>query len=153
MKNTPSLKKFSNSITYKIEAKESDYLFVNESQIDGSGKGLFTMIPIYKDEIITLFKGEILNDLESYARASRGEDGYFINLPDGTIMDSMNVKCFAKFANDALGIVKSKFKANSKITLNENGKVCIVAKRKILAGEEVFCSYGNEYWKNFKEKG
>ena len=103
-----------------IDAKELDYLYINESQIPGSGKGLFTAIPIYKDEIISVFKGEILSNIEAASRAKNGEDAYFINMPDGTILDSMKVKCFAKYANDALGSVKTTFKINSKITLDEN---------------------------------
>ena len=146
MKCTYRFKEYSNSTTYKIKAKESDYLYIRESQIPGSGNGLFTAIPLYKDEVISLFKGEILSDKKAHYRAINGEDRYFINMPDGTILDSMKVKCFAKFANDALGFVKTKYKINSKIKLDENGSVCIVASRYILTGEEIFCSYGKKYW-------
>jgi len=152
MKNASSFKQYSNSINYKIEAKEADYLYINESQIPNSGKGLFTAIPIYKDEIISVFKGKILSKKEAESRASNNNDAYFINMPDGTILDSMKVKCFAKYANDALGFVKSKYKINSKITLDENGNVCIVASRDIIMGEEIFCSYGKKYWKIQMEK-
>lgn len=151
MKNTSCFKKYSNSTTYKIEAKESDYLYIKESQIPGSGNGLFTAIPIYKDEVISIFKGKILSDEEAQNRAANAEDGYFINMPDGTILDSMKVKCFAKYANDALGFEKTKYKNNSKITLDENGNVCIVASRNISVGEEIFCSYGNKYWEKHSE--
>ncbi len=152
MKNNSSFKKYSNSTTYKIEAKEPDYLYIKESQIPGSGNGLFTAIPIYKDEVISIFKGKILSDKEAQYRVTNGEDGYFINMPDGTILDSMKVNCFAKYANDALGFVKTKFKNNSRITLDENGNVCIVANRNILVGEEIFYSYGNKYWKKYSER-
>jgi uncharacterized protein len=147
MKGAFRFKKYSNSTTYKIESNEIDYLYVRESQIPGSGNGLFTAISIYKDEVISIFDGEILSHKEAQRRATYGEDSCFINLPDGTIMDSMRVKCFAKYANDALGVVKTAFKINSKITLDENGNVCIVASRNILMGEEIFCSYGKAYWK------
>jgi len=152
MKTTPRFKQYSNSITCKIEAKEQDYLYVEESRIPGSGKGLFTAIPIYKDEVISVFKGEILSAKEAQSRVLNNEAGCFINLPDGTILDSMKVKCFAKYANDALGIVRTIHKNNAKITLDEGGTVCIVASRNIAAGKEIFCSYGNKYWKNMVEK-
>jgi len=151
MKNNSCFKKYSNSTTYKIEAKEPDYLYLKESHIPGSGNGLFTAIPINKDEVITIFKGKILSDKEAQYRATNG-DGYFINMPDGSILDSLKVKCFAKYANDALGFVKTKYKNNSKITLDENGNVCIVANRNILVGEEIFCSYGNKYWAKYSER-
>ena len=146
MTRTPRFKKYSNSTTYNIEAKEQDYLYIKESQIPGSGNGLFTAIAIYKDEVISVFKGEVLSGKEAQSRASNGNNSYSIDLPDGTILDSMNVNCFAKYVNDAMGSVKTTRKNNSKITLDEDGKVCIVANRKILVGEEIFCGYGNKYW-------
>lgn len=71
-----------------------------------------------------------------------------MNLPNGTILDCQNSNCFAKFANDAFGFYKSNFKNNCKITLNDNGNVCLVATRNIKDCEEVFCNYGKSYWKN-----
>jgi hypothetical protein len=148
MKSASCFKKYSNSDAYIIEAKEREYLYIKESQIPDAGDGLYTAIPIYKNEVISIFKGEILSDGEAQQRATRGNDAYFINMPDGSIMDSMNVKCFAKYANDALGVVETTHKNNAKITLDENGRVCIVATKRIPVEAEIFCSYGNGYWKN-----
>ena len=67
----------------KIEAPESDYLYIQDSQIPNAGKGLFTVIDIYPNEIISLFKGEILIDEEAQKRVSEGNDRYFINMLDG----------------------------------------------------------------------
>jgi uncharacterized protein len=131
----------------KIELPESDYLYIQQSQIANSGKGLFTAIAIYKDEIISLFLGEILTQKQAKIVAEQGNDKYFINLLDGTIMDSMNTNCFAKYANDASGFSKSDYKNNAKIALDENQNICLVATRKIKSGEEIFCSYGKKYWK------
>lgn len=141
---------YSTSLTYTIDAKEEDYLYVKESSIEGAGKGLFTAISIYKDEVICLFKGEHLSPKESLKRRLAGEDRYFINMVEGGIMDSMHVHCFAKYANDVVG---SGFKTNSKISLDEHDNVCLVATRKIAAGEEVFCSYGKRYWKGQSGSG
>ena len=131
----------------KIDALESDYLYKSESQIPDSGLGLYTAIDIYKDEIIAVFKGELLTDIQAKKRAKEGNNKYFINLLDGSILDSMHVKCFAKYANDALGSKNSSFKNNTRITLDDDNNVCIEAIRKINAGEELFCSYGKSYWK------
>ena len=76
-----------------------------------------------------------------------GDDKYFINMINGSIMDSMHVDCFAKYANDAEGYMKSDFKNNAKIGLDEDNNVCIIAKRNIKSGVEIFCGYGKEYWK------
>lgn len=134
----------------KIEAPESDYLYIQDSQITNAGKGLFTAIDIYPNEIISIFKGEILTDNEAQKRVSEGNDLYFINMLDGSILDSMNVDCFAKYANDAGAFSKSTFKNNSKITLDDDDNVCIVATKKIKSQQEIFCSYGVKYWKKHK---
>ena len=132
----------------KINAEESDYLYVKTSQLINSGNGLFTAIAIYKDEIIALFKGEILSDNESDARAKLGNNSYFMNLLNGSILDCMHIDGFAKYANDASGFSKSDFKNNAKITLDENQNVCLVAIKKIKSGDEIFCDYGKSYWKS-----
>jgi uncharacterized protein len=131
----------------KIDAPESDYLYISPSQIPAAGTGLYTSIKIYKDEVISVFKGEIITDDEARARAEKGNDKYFMNMLDGSIMDTMRVKCFAKYANDAKGISTSNFKNNSKIGLDEYDNVALIAIRKIKAGEEIFCGYGKKYWK------
>jgi len=135
------------SNTNIIEAAEADYLYILPSQIQGSGNGLFTAIKIYKDEIIAVFKGEILTDEQAQIRVQKHKDQYFINMLDGSIMDSKKTKCFAKYANDAKGFSISDFKNNARITLDENDNVCLIAIRAIKTGEEIFCSYGNKYWK------
>lgn len=130
-----------------IDASESDYLYIGQSQIPNSGNGLFTVIDLFKDETISVFKGEILNDIEAKNREEEGLDQYFINLLDGSIMDSRKVDCFAKYANDAEGFSKSSFTNNATITLDEDDNVCIAALKDLKANEEVFCSYGKRYWK------
>lgn len=130
-----------------IESAESDYLYKALSQLPNSGNGLFTAINIYKDETISIFKGKILTDSQAKKTVLNGKDQYFINMLDGTIMDSMNTPCFAKYANDVNGSFDSEFKNNAKIGLDEENNVCVIAIRKIVSGEEIFCSYGKKYWK------
>lgn len=132
--------------TNKIEAPEADYLYVNTSQLPNSGNGLYTAIPIYKDEVIAKFEGEIINAAQAEARVDKGIDKYFVNLLDGSTMDSMHVTCFAKYANDVKGSTQSVFRNNAKIALDDNDEVCLIATKNIKAGEEIFCSYGKSYW-------
>ena len=133
----------------KIAAKESDYLYVSKSRIVAAGDGLFTSIKIYENEVIAIYKGVILSDEEAATRVKDNMDHYFINLLDGTIMDSLDVKGFAKYANDAEGLSITPFDNNAKITLDEDGKVCLVAIRDIKIGEEIFCGYGKKYWTHY----
>lgn len=131
----------------KIQAEESDYLYIQTSQLPNSGNGLFTAIDIYKDEIISIFKGEILSDIEADSRAKNNANQYFMNLHNGSILDCKNTDCFAKYANDASGFSKSDYKNNAKITLDDNNNVCLIAIRKIKSKDEIFCDYGKRYWK------
>ncbi len=131
----------------KIEAPESAYLYITLSQIPFAGQGLYTLIDIYKEEIIAKYKGRILTSDQIKFRVERGRDQYFINLPNGSILDSMDHKCFSKYANDATGKSVSSFKNNAKITLDDEDHVCLIALRNIKSGEEIFCSYGSSYWK------
>lgn len=135
-----------------IDARESEYLYIQTSQLPNAGKGLFSSIDIFKDEVICLFKGEKLTDKEAAKRAKNKEDGYFINMLDGTILDSKHVSCFAKFANDSQGFKKSPFPYNAEIGLNDDEEVCLIAIKKIKTGEEIFCSYGKKYWQKFKKQ-
>jgi SET domain-containing protein len=135
-----------------IEVKEKDYLYIQTSQLPNAGKGLFTSIDIFKDEVIAIFKGEVLTDKEASNRAKNKADGYFINMLDGTILDSKNTPCFAKYANDSQGLKKTSYAYNAEISLNDDEKVCLIALKKIKPREEIFCSYGKKYWQKFKKE-
>ncbi|MBP9792937.1 MAG: SET domain-containing protein-lysine N-methyltransferase [Flavobacterium sp.] len=111
---------------------------------------MFTAIKIYKDEIISVFKGEVLNQSEILKREAKKEDKYFMVLLNGSVLDCMHTDCFAKYANDASGFSKSAFKNNAKITLDDNDNVCLVATSTIKVGQEIFCSYGQKYWRKHK---
>ena len=114
--NIKKLKESTINSPIKIEAPESEYLYIETSQLANAGKGLFTAIKIYKEDIISIFKGEILTETQAELRVKTNQDQYFINMIDGTIMDSMNVNCFAKYANDAEAFENPQFKNNAKIS-------------------------------------
>lgn len=133
--------------------QEAEFLVVKPSQIPDSGRGLFLLTARKQGELVALFRGEVLTYEQAEQRAAKGEDGYFINMANGTILDSMYVECFAKYANDAHGFKKTRFKNNAQIQLSGRGDIaCLVALRDIKEGEEVFTAYGRKYWKNFKAK-
>jgi len=111
---------------------------------------LYTAIDIYEQEIISLFKGEVLSSQAADQRVERGEDQYFIVLLDGSILDSMHADCYAKYANDSNGSVDGTHSNNAQITLDDEDNVCIVATDSIKAGEEIFCGYGKAYWAKHK---
>ena len=133
----------------KIDAPESDYLYVQSSQIPDAGNGLFTAVAIYKDEMIAVFKGEMLTQNQAKQRAKIGNDRYFIMMPDGQTLDSMPIDCFAKYANDVSVNLETTFKNNAKIAFDDENQIGLIALRRIAAGEEIFCAYGKTYWKKW----
>ena len=134
-----------------IPLAEADYLYSALSGLPGAGQGLFTAIPLYKDEVIAIFHGERLSAKEAKDRAAQGLDRYFMELPDGTTLDAMGIVGFAKFANDVYGTPGSALRNNAVITLDDGGRVCLRATRRILAGQEVLCGYGKRYWARHRE--
>ena len=112
-----------------------------------AGQGLYTALKIYKSEIISIFRGEILSKIEAEIRIKKNMDRYFINMIDGTIMDSINTDCFAKYANDAAGFQNFEFKNNAEIGLDDENNICLIATKNIKPSDEIFCSYGKQYWK------
>lgn len=129
-----------------IDAPEVDYLYVRTSHIAGAGLGLFTVIPIHRGEVVAVYRGERFFDAEARLRASRGADAYFVTLVDGSTLDSMHSDCFAKYANDVEGPANSHLRNNAVITLDDSGRPCVMATRRIHAGGEVYVGYGKAYW-------
>lgn len=134
-----------------IPLAEEEFLYTGVSGLPGAGQGLFTAVTLYKDEVIAIFRGERLSLKEAGARADRGLDRYFMELPDGTTLDAMGVQGFAKFANDAKGSSGTVLRNNAVIALDDGGHVCLRAKRRIRVGEEVLCDYGKRYWQRHAE--
>ena len=99
--------------------------------------------------MIAIFTGDILNDSQATECSEKRNDRYFIMMPDGSTLDSMNSDCFAKYANDASVNSETNSKNNSKIAFDDEGQVGLIALRKIKSGEEIFCSYGKVYWKKW----
>ena len=126
-----------------ILAPEMDYLYTTLSSIKDAGQGLFTAIKIYKDEIISVYTGELLSSKESIRRAESNENQYFIALLSGKILDSKHTPGFAKYANDAH---LSLFQNNAKIALNDKNQAYLIATKNIAQYTEIFTSYGKAYW-------
>ncbi len=123
-------------------------LQVKESSIPNSGNGLFTLVDIPKDTQIVEFTGEEVTK-EEIKKLTGVRSNYLIEMSNGRIVDVYNSDSVAKYANDAeFGGGKN----NSEIQEYEDGKIWLVSTKKIKAGEEIFCSYGPEYWESWKKE-
>jgi SET domain-containing protein len=120
-------------------------LEVNTSNIPNSGQGLFTLVDIERGDLIAEFTGVEVSD-EEMEKLSGPRAHYLVSKSDGTTIDVYDSDSPAIKTNDARG---SKFRNNSEIQELENGEIWLVAKRRIRAGEEIFCDYGESYWENW----
>ena len=117
-------------------------LIVKQSQIKDSGKGLFTDKSFKKGDKIVEFVGKILTN-KQVDKLSDKQKEYLIEL--GKNKTLFVAGCKASYTNDA-SFGKTKFKNNSEIMIDEEGKVYLSATKTINAGDEIFTFYGKEYW-------
>lgn len=120
-------------------------LFVQPSTLEGAGNGLFTRIDIKKGTRIIEYKGKVTTWKE--VTSTGIFNGYVFYIKKNHVIDAKNYKKgIARFANDARGLTRKKGTVNNAEYVQESGRVFIEAKKNIAAGEEIFVSYGKEYW-------
>jgi SET domain-containing protein len=129
-------------------------LFIQESLIPGAGKGLFTDTLIKKGKIIIEYTGEKLTwaQCEKRNNEQEGLNGYFFFVSKNNCIDAQHtLDSLGRYANDAQGYKKVEgLKNNAEYQIIKR-KPYIIAKKNIKAGEEIFVSYGKEYWDVMKE--
>lgn len=126
-------------------------LLVKRSRLPNAGKGLFTTKFIPKDSRIIQYRGEVIGWSDYNERVKRGEDGYLFYFNRNYCIDAYNTPQYkARYANDAMGIVRIKGVRNNSYYETEGDKCFIVASRDIKAGEEIYCDYTRDYWKVIK---
>ncbi len=122
------------------------HLAIRKSQLPGAGKGLFTKIDIPKGTRIIEYKGRI--EAWKEVKDEDGHNGYLLRINWQTTINALPYKkAFGRYANDASGLVKVKGLRNNAEYVTEGRKCFIEAIRSINKGEEIFVSYGKEYWK------
>jgi SET domain-containing protein len=124
-------------------------LYVKKSKLPKAGKGLYTDAAIAKDEIVCEYEGEKVTWKECLRRneAMEGKGAYFFHINDRNCVDAQHTLwALGRYANDAAGPSKvTGLRNNAKYEVIK-GKPYIKATRNIKAGDEIFVSYGKEYW-------
>jgi uncharacterized protein len=124
---------------------------VKKSKIPGSGKGLFTKIDFKKGARIIEYLGEIITEKELDERAEKDIYGYAFYVSKKKCIDAYYTPNeLARFANDAKGITRVKGINNNCCYEIYKNRGWIKAEKDIKAGDEIFVSYGAEYWKDIK---
>ena len=126
-------------------------LVVKKSRLKGAGKGLFTTKPIPKGTRIVEYKGKVTTWEE--ASSGRSFNGYIYYVNKNHVIDAKKtLTALARYANDARGLSKIEgLSNNSKYVQDDDKRVYIESFRNIEAGDEIFVSYGKEYWDVVRE--
>ncbi len=126
------------------------HLFVKESTIPGSGKGLFTKIFIPKRTRIIEYKGKITTwkDVDH----QEGTNSYIYFVTKNHVIDGLPYKNeLARYVNDARGITRVKGITNNCQYVEEGFKIFVESIKNIPAGSEILVAYGKEYWDIMKK--
>ena len=127
-------------------------VWIRKSGIDGGGKGLHAARDFAKGDVVARYTGELI----PVPQRAAGQDGpandeggeYQLLLSEqgaGAIIDAARTNSAeGRMLNDARGSGKAN---NCTFSCNQQRKTAVVrALRKIKKGEELFVSYGPNYW-------
>ena len=127
----------------------AEHLYVGRSNIPGSGKGLFTRIPIAKGELIIEYTG-VIRKWEEVKDDPTNLYIYFIN-EDQVIDAKKSPGSLARYVNDAEGLTKVKGLVNNSVFVNIENRIYVRATKNIPAHSEILVEYGEGYWNTVKE--
>ncbi|MBC7934162.1 MAG: SET domain-containing protein-lysine N-methyltransferase [Rhizobacter sp.] len=125
-------------------------LFVKDSTLPNSGKGLFSKTFIPKGTYIIEYTGKVTSwkDVDH----EEGLNGYIYYLNRNHVINASKHKAaLARYANDARGLTKIKGLLNNAIYEHVDKKVFIRSTKNIDPGQEILVAYGKEYWDVIKE--
>jgi SET domain-containing protein len=126
-------------------------LVVKKSSLPDAGKGLFTKRDIKKGERFIEYLGEVVTEAELDRRAEKDIFGYAFYISKKKCIDAFYTPNeLARYANDARGLNKIKGVKNNACYVVYKNSGWIKAEKNIKAGEEIFVSYGAEYWKDIR---
>ncbi|MDZ4668892.1 MAG: SET domain-containing protein [bacterium] len=131
-------------------------LEIKKSHIPGAGKGLFASALFKRGDRVIEYTGDIITWAQCKKRNETldGVGAYYFYVSAKKCVDAQNcLDSLARYANDAAGFVRiDGIRNNSRFEVIR-GKPFIIASRNIKPGEEVFVSYGKEYWDAMRVNG
>lgn len=125
--------------------------YVDKSSIPGAGLGLFAKKDISKNSIITYYDGIYISKTEADQLKEKNKHWHVITIDrllsyiDG-LKKPLPFRGAGSFANDA----KDPSLTNAKFWRNSN-KIWVKAIKNIKKGDEIFVSYGKQYWRIFEQ--
>lgn len=121
--------------------KSTFNLYISKSNVHNAGLGVFTRELIPKDSIIDEYYGDVYEISHSPSR-------YYFEIEEGVGIDAFHLpRCYMAMINDAYG---SSHTVNCEFIINKSVKrVFVKALNAIEPGQELYISYGDEYWTIF----
>ncbi len=125
-------------------------LYIKESTLPNAGKGLFTTKAIPKGTRIIEYTGKRSTWKE--VKDDDGKNGYIFYINRNNVIDARpNKRAYARYANDARGLVRVKGIVNNSDYVVDGLKCYIESTKDIPAGAEIFVDYGRDYWKVIRQ--
>jgi SET domain-containing protein len=125
-------------------------LYIKKSGIPNAGKGLFTKKAIPKGTRIIEYTGRRTTWKD--VKDEDGKNGYIFYINRNNVIDALPTKkAYARYANDARGLVRIKGLLNNSDYIVDGLKAYIESKKDIPAGGEILVDYGKDYWKVIRE--
>lgn len=113
-------------------------LYIANSTIANAGLGVFTRELIHKNTVIDEYYGDVYEISHSPSR-------YYFEIEQGVGIDAFNLpRCYMAMINDAYG---SNYTVNCEFVIDKSARrVFIKASTEIHPEQELFISYGDQYW-------
>lgn len=120
-------------------------LDVRPSRVAGAGDGLFAARPFAQGELLCEYAGRVLS-LARVMRMSVGERDYVMGGfgLNAHVDGRHDLNMLARYINDNAdpAMINAEF-----VKLRAERKALVRALRPVACGEEIFCSYGEGYWR------
>jgi hypothetical protein len=131
-----------NDLKTRMGPAYTENVTVNNSLIRGAGLGLFATADFQAGQLIGVYAGDIITQ---DAAALRDSD-YMATIPNcETVVDSRDKYCcFTRYANDC--ITDHELNADFTVFPEQAGLLWLEANQDIDAGEEIYVSYGDDYF-------
>ena len=125
---------------------------IKDSTIAGAGKGLFARWDFNKGDAIVRYTGDIVQTADGANDGGWQGSSYVLEVTDSWAIDAARTNTAdGRMINDTVTTNK---RANVKFAFDARRKVVTIrALRAIKAGEELFISYGREYWARGPQAG
>ncbi len=144
-------------LCYNLAHLQQMKLSIKKSKIPGAGKGLFAEELIKRGEKVIEYTGDVITWKECQKRNEGMKDGfgaYYFYVSEKKCIDAQNhLDSLARYANDAAGFVRIEGMKNNARYEIIKGKPYIVASRNLNPSDEIYVSYGKEYWDALRESG